>query len=78
MHRVTLHHKSTALAGASASEGAEPSCGVDQRQPMVQEGHGWGAPGQGVWLGTSHCFSRILKKSKDFYKIGLEFGLLRR
>lgn len=37
-----------------------------------------GSTGQGAWLGTSDCFSRILKKSKDFYKIGLAFGLLRR
>lgn len=36
----------------------------------MQEGRGWG---QGAWLGTSNCFSRILKRTKDF--TGLAWSL---
>lgn len=62
---VTFHHKSPTLAGASASEGAEPSCSGDQRLQRMQSGRGGGARGQGAWLGISGCFSRIFKWAKD-------------
>lgn len=36
---------------------------------MVLERQGQGTQAQGAWLGTSDCFSRILKKAKDFTRL---------
>lgn len=66
MPHGTLHRKSTTLTRASASDGARPSRGLDQRLWTVLEGQGQGAHRQGGWLGTSNCFSRTLKWARAF------------
>lgn len=74
--RLTLHHKSAALAGASASEGAGPSCGGDPRLRAGQRINPLGTGGREPDWGPASCFSRISQWAKDATRLAGGVGLL--